>query len=145
MQVQFVCCPSVRHDWYGAMQCPVSQTCTVRDTVQNSVVPELIPYRVPCRATDVYQFASYNVLTVMPSTCAAGLGAVPDSVPRRDPPVMQITVTCDVYQCCGSSCGAGLRAVQRSTSDAGYRDMRRPPVLRVSLPCRTPCRAAIHQ
>jgi len=61
MQVHFVCSLSVRHNWYGAMQCLVSQSCTVRDTVQNSVVPERTPCRVPCRATDVHQPASYNV------------------------------------------------------------------------------------
>jgi len=67
----------------GTVRCPVPQSCTVR------------------RATDVNQSASYNVQLrrlCHTQVCAAGLRAVPDSVPCSDPPVMRVIVP--IHQCC---------------------------------------------
>jgi len=76
--------------------------------VQNSIVPERIPCRVACRATDVHQSASYKV-QLQRMCCTL---------------VLLVFVQCRTPCRATSISTAGLRAVQRSTNDAGLRAVR---------------------
>jgi len=114
----FLCitfCSRISASWiflYNSSLVTFTVTFMGRGTVQNIVMPERIPCRVPCCATDVHQSGSYNVqLRRLCRTLELRVPwRVPDSVPCSDPPVIRVTVPCDVHQCCRSSCRAGLRA-----------------------------------